>query len=97
MAVTSARASPRRTAPGSWTPRIELNGPVDLVWGNANTRVSRAMRELIAARSWLTACQLPPYASELKPVEVVLRMKYRPDLLDGFLAKTRLELSNPRY
>jgi transposase len=41
------------------------------VWDNLNTQVSRAMRELLAARSWLTACQLPPYASELNPVEAV--------------------------
>jgi transposase len=27
------------------------------------------MRELIAARPWLTVFQLPPYASELNPVE----------------------------
>jgi putative transposase len=25
------------------------------------------------------------------------RMQYRPGLLDGFLAKTGLDLSNPRY
>jgi transposase len=31
----------------------------------------RAMAELIGARSWLTVCQLPPYASELNPVEAV--------------------------
>ena len=29
------------------------------------------MRELVAARSWLTACRLPPYASELNPVKAV--------------------------
>ena len=29
------------------------------------------MRKLIAARSWLTVYQLPPYASELNPVEAV--------------------------
>ena len=29
------------------------------------------MRELIAARSWLRVYQLPPYASELNPVEPV--------------------------
>jgi len=29
------------------------------------------MRELIAARAWLTVFQLPPYASELNPVEPV--------------------------
>jgi hypothetical protein len=27
------------------------------------------MAELVAARSWLTVCRLPPYASELNPVE----------------------------
>jgi transposase len=79
------------------------------------------MRELAAARSWLTVFQLPPYASELNPVEAVWsnlkrslanltkhnigqltalvktrlrRMQYRPGLLDGFLAKTGLDLSN---
>jgi transposase len=99
----------------------QLNDPVVLVWDNLNTHVSRAMRELIAARSWLTVYQLPPYASELNPVEAVWsnlkrslanltkqnidqltalvrtrlrRMQYRPRLLDGFLAKTRLDLSN---
>jgi len=40
-----------------------------LIWDNLNTHVSRAMRELIAARDWLTVFQLPPYASELNPVE----------------------------
>jgi len=77
------------------------------------------MRELIGARSWLTVNQLPPYATELNPVEAVWsnlkrslanptkqnidqltalvktrlrRMQYRPGLLDGFLAKTGLDL-----
>jgi hypothetical protein len=99
----------------------QLNGPVVLVWDNLNTHVSRAMRELAAARSWLIVFQLPPYASELNPVEAVWsnlkrslanltkhnigqltalvktrlrRMQYRPGLLDGFLAKTGLDLSN---
>jgi hypothetical protein len=99
----------------------QLHGPVVLVWDNLNTHVSRAMRELIAARDWLTVFQLPPYASELNPVEPVWsnlkrslanltkhnidqltalvktrlrRMQYRPGLLDGFLAKTGLDLSN---
>ena len=99
----------------------QLNGPIVLIWDNLNTHVSRAMRELVTARPWLTVYQLPPYASELNPVEAVwsnlkrslanltkqnidqltalvktrLRwMQYRPGLLDGFLAKTRLDLSN---
>ena len=91
-----------------------------LVWDNLNTHVSKAMRELIAARDWLTVFQLPPYASELNPVESVWshlkrslanlikhdigqltalvkarlrRMQYQPGLLEGFLAKPRLDLT----
>ena len=99
----------------------QLGGPLVVVWDGLNTHVSRAMRELIAARDWLKVYRLPPYASELNPVEPVWsnlkrslanltkhdigqltaliktrlrRMQYRPGLLDGFLAKTGLELSN---
>jgi putative transposase len=98
----------------------QLGGAIILVWDNLNTHVSRAMRELIAARDWLTVFQLPPYASEPNPVEPVWsnlkrslanltkhsigqltalvktrlrRMQYRPGLLDGFLAKTGLDLT----
>jgi putative transposase len=98
----------------------QLGGPLVVVWDNLNTHVSRAMRELIAARDWLTVFQLPPYASELNPVEPVWsnlkrslanltkhdidqltaliktrlrRMQYRPGLLEGFLAKTHLDLT----
>jgi hypothetical protein len=49
----------------------QLDGPVVLVWDGLNTHVSRAMRELIAARDWLTVFRLPPYAPELNPVEPV--------------------------
>ncbi|MFE7268331.1 transposase [Streptomyces sp. NPDC057592] len=45
--------------------------PIVLVWDVLNTHVSRTMRELIAARIWLTVYQLPPYAPELNPVEGV--------------------------
>jgi putative transposase len=85
------------------------------------------MTELVAARDWLTVCQLPPYAHELNPVEPVWshmkrslanlakrnlaqltalvktrlkRMQYRPDLLEGFLAGTGLDLTsfcNPHH
>ena len=99
----------------------QLGGPLVLVWDGLNTHASRAMRELIAARDWLTVYQLPPYASELNPVEPVWsnlkrslanltkhniyeltalvktrlrRMQYRPGLLEGFLAKTGLDLGN---
>ena len=102
----------------------QLNGPLVLVWDNLNTHTSRAMRELISTRSWLTVYQLPPYASELNPVEGIWsllkrslanltkhnigqltalvksrlrRMQYRPGILDGFLARTGLDLSNPHH
>ncbi len=47
----------------------QLGGPLVLVWDNLGTHVSRAMRDLVAARDWLTVFQLPAYASELNPVE----------------------------
>jgi transposase len=80
------------------------------------------MRQLIAARSWLTVYQLPAYAPELNPVEAVWSnlkrslanlakqgidqltalvktrlkpMQYRPSLIDGFLARTGLDLTLP--
>ena len=43
-----------------------------VVWDGLNTHTSGAMRELIAARSWLRVYRLPPYASELNPVEMSL-------------------------
>jgi hypothetical protein len=49
----------------------QLDGPVVLVWDGLNTHTSRAMRELTAARAWLTVFQLPAYAPELNPVEPV--------------------------
>jgi transposase len=49
----------------------QLGGPVVLVWDNLNTHVSGVMRELAAARDWLTVFRLPAYASELNPVESV--------------------------
>ena len=54
------------------TARQQLGGPLVVVWDGLNTHVSRAMRELVAARSWLRVYRLPPYASELNPVEMSL-------------------------
>jgi len=50
----------------------QLGGPVVLIWDGLNTHTSRAMRELTAARDWLTVFQLPAYAPELNPVEIGL-------------------------
>jgi len=98
----------------------QLSGPLVVVWDNLNTHLGRAMAELIAARDCLTIFQLPPYAHELNPVELVWshlkrslaslakrdisqltalvktrlkKMQYRPGLVDGFLASTRLDLT----
>ena len=49
----------------------QLAGPLVVVWDNLNSHVSAAMTELIETREWLTVCQLPPYAHELNPVELV--------------------------
>ncbi|WP_405951868.1 transposase [Streptomyces prunicolor] len=51
--------------------RPRLTYRIHLERGPLNTDVSRAMQDLIAARLWLTVYQLPPYASELNPVEGV--------------------------
>jgi hypothetical protein len=45
----------------------ELGGAIVLVWDNLPTHTSRKMRQLIAARSWLTVFQLLAYAPELNP------------------------------
>jgi hypothetical protein len=55
---------------------VRGNGPADKA-GTApridfTTHLSRTMAELVAARDWLTVCQLPPYAPELNPVEMGL-------------------------
>ncbi|MET9896945.1 transposase [Streptomyces sp. NPDC006465] len=97
-------------------------GPIVLVWDNLNTHVSRTMRQLIDARSWLTVYQLPPNAPDFHPVEGVWshlkrslanlikhnldqvtalvktrlkRMRYRPGLIEGLIAKTALDLQPP--
>ena len=49
----------------------QLGGPLVVIWDNLNTHTSAAMTRLIAARDWLTVFQLPPYAHELNPVEMV--------------------------
>ena len=49
----------------------QLTGPILVVWDNLNSHVSAAMTGLAAARDWLTVCQLPSYAHELNPVELV--------------------------
>jgi len=47
----------------------QLGGPIVLVWDNLNTHLTAGMRRYIAGRDRLTVYQLPPYASDLNPVE----------------------------
>jgi hypothetical protein len=63
----------------------QLNGPAVLVWDNLSTHVSRATRELRTSISRRVG-------EDPAPADAV---PARP--LRGFLAKTRLDLSNPRY
>ena len=54
-----------------------LRAPMVLIWDNLNTHVSVRMRELIAARPWLTVIRLPAYAPDLNPAEGVWRWMKR--------------------
>lgn len=47
----------------------QLQAPIILIWDRLNTHVSRTMKEMIAARDWLTVVLLPAYAPDLNPVE----------------------------
>jgi DDE superfamily endonuclease len=69
----------------------QLGGPLVLVWDNLNTHTSRAMRELTAARDWLTVFHLPSYASELNPVESVWALLKRS--LANLVKRTLAELT----
>ena len=72
----------------------QLGGPVILVWDNLNTHTSGAMAELIAARDWLTVFRLPPYASELNPVEMSLpQCELRRSLLSWLPGSLSFEVS----
>jgi hypothetical protein len=43
----------------------QLGRPIVLAWNNLDTHVSRAIRDLVVARDWLTVFQLPPYATDV--------------------------------
>ncbi|MEY9969342.1 hypothetical protein ABIA33_007430 [Streptacidiphilus sp. MAP12-16] len=49
----------------------QLGGKIVLVWDNATQHKDTAMRELLAARHWLTVFRLPPYSPDLNPAEGV--------------------------
>ena len=52
--------------------RIQLGGPIVLVWDNVRLHLTAGMWEFIAANAeWLTVFQLPTYAPDLNPQEGV--------------------------
>ncbi|MET9935425.1 MULTISPECIES: transposase [unclassified Streptomyces] len=52
--------------------RIQLGGPIVLVWDNVRLHLTAGMREFIATSAdWLTVFQLPTYAPDLNPTEGV--------------------------
>lgn len=100
--------------------RIQLGGPIVLIWDNVRLHLTRPLRDLTAANEdWLTVVQLPTYAPDLNPTEGVWslvkrdignlaaanlgeitravkhrlkQIQYRPHVIDGCLAGTRLAL-----
>jgi len=71
--------------------RQQLGGSLVVVWDNLNTHTSRVMRELIAARDWLTVFRLPSYTSEINPVESVWALLKRS--LANLVKRTLAELT----
>ncbi|MCB8907673.1 MULTISPECIES: transposase [unclassified Streptomyces] len=52
--------------------RLQLGGPIVLVWDNVHLHLTAGMREFIDANAeWLNVFQLPPYAPDLNPQEGV--------------------------
>ncbi|WP_406442425.1 transposase [Streptomyces sp. NBC_00631] len=52
--------------------RIQLGGPILLVWDNVRLHLTKQLREFMDANAdWLTAFQLPTYAPDLNLTEGV--------------------------
>ncbi|MFB7336065.1 transposase [Streptomyces adustus] len=52
--------------------RIQLGGPIVLVWDNVRLYLTKALHEFIDANAeWLTVFQLPTYTPDLNPTEGV--------------------------
>jgi transposase len=50
--------------------RIQLGGPIVLVWDNLRLHLTAGMKAFIEANAeWLTVFHLPPYAPDLNPQE----------------------------
>ncbi|WP_319741440.1 transposase, partial [Streptomyces sp. AK08-01A] len=52
--------------------RIQLGGPIVLIWDNVRLHLTKPLREFIDLNAeWLTVVQLPTYAPDLNPTEGV--------------------------
>ncbi|URM89403.1 transposase [Streptomyces sp. MRC013] len=84
---------------GSSGLRLQLGGPIVLVWDNARIHLVPPLKAFFeASGDWLAVFRLPTYASDLTPRERVWSLvkrnlkqtQYRPHLIDGCLAGTDL-------
>lgn len=55
--------------------KVRLSGRITLVWDNHSSHLARNVTHWIEGeRSWLEIVQLPPYAPELNPVELLWKI-----------------------
>nr|WP_236652387.1 transposase [Streptacidiphilus neutrinimicus] len=58
--------------------RLQLGGPIVLVWDNVRLHLTAGMKEFIDANAdWLTVFQLPTYAPDLNPQEGIWSLVLR--------------------
>jgi transposase len=48
-----------------------LDGPVTVVWDNYSSHISKHVKQYAQRQDWLTITQMPSYAPELNPVELL--------------------------
>jgi putative transposase len=48
-----------------------LEGPVTVVWDNYSSHISKHVKQYAQRQDWLTIIQMPSYAPELNPVELL--------------------------
>jgi putative transposase len=48
-----------------------LDGPVTVIWDNYSSHISKHVKQYAQRQDWLTIVQLPAYAPELNPVELL--------------------------
>lgn len=48
-----------------------LDGPVTVVWDNYSSHISKHVKQYAQQQDWLTIVQMPSYAPELNPVELL--------------------------